>query len=187
MKFRKRDWTVGIASHRDASAFIKKHHYARGTSNTSVVRTALYRAGSLWNDDIMGASLWMPAPLLAVRKHNMGPREVLTLSRLAIHPDVPTNGASYLIGWSIRHIKKNYPHIKLLMTFADDYQQHTGAIYRATNWEYCGKTRATYMWVDDTGKLVSAYCDGKKKRASEMDRLYNRIGPFAKHKFILPL
>ena len=185
MKFRRKDWTTRIVSHAVASRFIADHHYAKGTANTSQVRLGLFPASSsFWDLDIMGACLYMPAPLKAVQSVGCAPTEALSLSRLAIHPDVPTNGASYLIGASIRHIRKTLPHIRVLMSWADEGQGHLGQIYRATNWTYVGPTSKHYSWVDADGKRVSLYCAGRSIPTKILDERYRRIGPFVKHKFI---
>ena len=48
------------------------------------------------------------------------------------------NVESFMIGASIRYIKKNYTEIDCLISFADPNQGHFGTIYQATNWLYCG-------------------------------------------------
>lgn len=48
------------------------------------------------------------------------------------------NVESYMIGQSIRYIKKNHKDINILISFADPEQGHFGTIYQATNWLYCG-------------------------------------------------
>jgi hypothetical protein len=64
---------------------------------------------------------------------------VLCLSRLAILPDVPANACSFLLARSRRLIDdKAWP---CLVTYADEWRGHTGAIYRADNWQYEGLTR----------------------------------------------
>ena len=187
MKFRKSDWKVNPISHALASEFISSHHYARGTANTSVVSLGMFPSKSFWNCEIRGACLYMPAPLQAIKSVDCEPREALSLSRLAIHPDVPTNGASYLIGSSIRYIRNHLPHVRILMSWADIGQNHTGQIYRATNWKYVGLTCKTYSWVDSDGKRVSLYCAGKSIPVKTLDSLYTRVGPFRKHKFVFYL
>tara|TARA_R100000808_G_C2154957_1_gene166476 strand:+ start:1208 stop:1783 length:576 start_codon:yes stop_codon:yes gene_type:complete len=185
VKFRKRDYAVRVVPHAVASRFIVAHHYARGTANTSSVSLGLFPSSAFWNDDIIGACLYMSAPKKAVESlSGIGKNEALSLSRLAIHPDVPTNGASFLIGASIRHIRRTLPHIRVLMSWADEGQGHLGQIYRATNWEYVGPTGKNYSWVDADGKRVSLYCAGRSIPTKVLDAKYKRIGPFRKHKFV---
>jgi hypothetical protein len=61
-------------------------------------------------------------------------RDTWELSRLWIDDSVPRNAETFLIGRSIRHIKKNHRNIKTLISFADPEAGHSGTIYRASNW-----------------------------------------------------
>jgi hypothetical protein len=88
----------------------------------------------------LGVAWWMPPTRAAAEANWEGDfREVLSLSRLVIVPDVPKNAASFLIGKSIHLIRKD-GRFCCLLTYADTSQGHDGGIYRATNWEYMGLT-----------------------------------------------
>ena len=181
MSLSKRDYRVVSVPHKVAAPFIREHHYAKGCSNTAKVCFALYR---LSDGAIVGAAMWMLPPAGGVKKYGFGVRNMLSLSRLAVHPDVPCNGASFLVGACIRRIARDMPEIMALITFADEMQGHEGAIYRATNWRYEGQTAASYRWVDQDGKLVSKYST-KTQRVATLDAKYRRVGPFKKHRFTL--
>lgn len=64
--------------------------------------------------------------------------EVLELTRLVILDGYGKNIESHFIGASFRWLKKNAPEVKVLVSYADPEQAHTGGIYRATNWYYQG-------------------------------------------------
>ena len=76
------------------------------------------------------------------------PRETATrfggvtweMARLWIDDRVPTNGESWLIAQSVKHIKANYPDVRCLVTYADPSAGHTGTVYRAANWRQDGRT-----------------------------------------------
>ena len=57
--------------------------------------------------------------------------EVLELNRMAFNEYLPKNSESRCIAISLRLIKKNAPHIKWVLSFADGTQCGDGAIYRA--------------------------------------------------------
>lgn len=166
--------------HRIAKAFIQAHHYAKGASNTSKICIGMFRKSDA---QLVGVSMWMLPPYGVIKKWGYGTKEMLSLSRLAISPDVPTNGASMLIGASERHIARHLPEIKSLVTYADEMQGHEGTIYKATNWLYTGQSRAEYAWKDETGKLVSRFRT-KSIPVTVMDAQFKRIGPFRKHCFV---
>jgi len=171
----KQDYIVKPMKHRDARPFIARHHYSGGSSAFSQATFGMYEKAS---GDLVGVAHWMP-PARGVCVH-FGRSDIMALSRLVVHPDVPKNGASFLIGACMRFIKKNQL-AGLLVTYADEGQGHTGAIYRATNWQYDGLTKPSYRWENASGVMRSALA----YRVSEMKAMgWTRSGPYKKHRFI---
>jgi hypothetical protein len=68
--------------------------------------------------------------------------EVLELIRLFIFDGYGKNIESYVISKSFNLIKKDFPYIKCIISYADGEQNHSGYIYQATNMFYqgCGET-----------------------------------------------
>jgi len=64
--------------------------------------------------------------------------EVLELTRLVCLDGYGKNLESFVIAQSFDWMKKNDPKVKVLVSYADPEQAHTGGIYRATNWLYQG-------------------------------------------------
>jgi len=62
------------------------------------------------------------------------------MARLWIGDEVPRNGESWLIGQSVKHIRRNYPDVVALVTYADPSAGHQGVIYKAANWREDGRT-----------------------------------------------
>lgn len=180
---RKSDFEVVNVSQSDALQMVRRWHYAGDGPRTAVFRHGLKHIHS---GDIVGCAMWLPPIIAAARKVNPGnPHSVLCLSRLVISPDVATNGASILLGGSIREIRKD-DRWETLLTYADDRLDHTGNIYRATNWDFDGKTRPYYAWLDENGRQVCKKAT-KNIPTSEMDSRYTRVGPFAKSRFVMHL
>lgn len=46
------------------------------------------------------------------------------------------------------HIRKNYPKITKLISFADSSVGHNGGIYRMAGWQKAGKTQSSYAYFD---------------------------------------
>jgi hypothetical protein len=113
--------------------------------------------------------------------------KVVALSRLVVLPGLPTNAASFLIAGSVRLIRQEGKY-RCLLTYADEYQGHTGAIYKATNWEYLGPRSGAPTWIDPaTGRMV-AKLSTKTRTVGEMEALgYRRVGSFVKHKYRMVL
>lgn len=182
------EWEVRPCDKAEASALIREHHYSAQCSPHVVHAFGLYRRA---DGALMGAAAWKNGlPRTAALTFSSDWRRVLSLYRLVVVPEVPTNGASFLIGRSIRAIRKEGKWTTLA-TYADTWQGHTGAIYRATNWEYMGATRPTAVWVRD-GAVVAdragGNAAGRGKSASVMrGEGAVLLGRFPKHKYRLTL
>lgn len=177
------DYEVVPIAHAAAVEMVKQWHYAQGAAKTSVYRHAL-RCKT--DGELVGCALWMPPIIAAARKVSPAdPHSVLALSRLVVSPEVATNGASFLLGRSIRLIKQDKRY-KTLVTYADARMEHNGAIYLATNWQFDGETAPYFAWLDSSGKQVCKKATTNIPTA-EMDRLYQRVGPFRKRRFVLDL
>jgi hypothetical protein len=148
---RKADWEVRpIDSHGVAARVIRAWHYSGSVTNTSTYRHGLYPAGVLLSGDPHGVALWIPPTRAAAETLTDEWQGVLSLSRLVVDPMISTNGASFLLGRSMRLIDRDrWP---VLVTYADTALGHTGAIYRATNWTEVGPVPAGDTWVDASGR-----------------------------------
>ena len=102
----KRAWLVRPIAHRDAVRFTEHHHYAGGASNTSVARLGIFHREG---DELLGVAIYLPPPgRAALALAPARSRDVLALSRSALHPSVPRNGASFLITRSVRALPERY-------------------------------------------------------------------------------
>jgi hypothetical protein len=78
---------------------------------------------------------------------NLGKPYGLKSGQFAELTRVALNGkhgkTSEALALSIKLIKKLIPTVKLLISFADQNQDHLGIIYQATNWFYTGESKST--------------------------------------------
>lgn len=179
---RRGEWMTRTIDHDLAVEAIEEWHYAQGAPNTSVVRTGLFKVKDPYC--LLGVAMWIPptkpaAASVAGREW----RNVLCLTRLVIEPTVPTNGASFLLGASMRAVDRaRYPW---LLTYADSSQGHTGAIYRATNWTYLGPWDAGDTWVNESGEQRGRKRGGRTLVVDEMRALgFERRPACVKHKYV---
>lgn len=180
-RLRKQDWLVLNADIDKARRLVVHYHYAQGASNTAAHLHGLYRKSDL---KLMGVAWWIPPTRDAAARWWSNPEEVLTLSRLVLHPDVPKNGATFLLMASVKLLD---PRWRCLLTYADTWRGHTGRIYKAAGWEYLGLTdpEQTYTVSD---RMVSRKCGPKTRTHNQMIALgATMIGAFPKHRFRLVL
>lgn len=181
VQLRREHWRVADVAQADARVAIECWHYAQGCPNTSVARHGLFNA---FGTELKGVAMWLP-PTPPAGKSVAGEnwRGVLNLTRLVIAPDVPSNGASFLLGTPMRLVDRaRWP---VLLTYADTALGHTGAIYRATNWECLGETAAGDTWVGPNGEQRGRKRGGKNLSAAEMRELgFERRPAAPKIKFV---
>ncbi len=191
-------WVVRPISLSTARALVVKWHYSKGATNCGVYTHGLFRKGKdFFDNDCVGVAWWLPPTKnAAIATYPDGEwRKVLSLHRLAIAPTfinqdevckMPKNACSFLLGKSIRLIDKTKWHC--LVTYADTSQNHTGAIYKATNWEYMGETQPTPVFINSKGKMMGRKRGGKNLTTKEMsENGFNSKGNFVKHKFRMVL
>lgn len=179
---RREDWKVDTCSLEQGRSLVAEEHYAVGSSNTATFRHGLYRRAD-WPLVVSGVALWIPPTRTAATA--TWPRNwkgVLSLSRFVIHPDVPTNGASFLLAASARLIAKD-SRWECLVTYADEWQNHGGAIYLAAGWEFVGMTKPERVYVKD-GAMIARKAGPRTRTHAEMLALGAEcIGAFPKRKF----
>mgnify|MGYP001595490486 CR=1 FL=1 len=181
---RSSDYFVAPAPLAEAQAMVREHHYSKGGSNTAVYIHGLFEKAT---NRLIGIAWWLPPTRVACESVNKPEwKRVLSLTRLVCLPDAPKNSASFLLGRSIELIRKDGRFVSLV-TYADEGQNHTGQIYRATNWEYVGRTGPYPQWRDKDGKQVARKATKNRTKAAMLALGHIRIGAFFKHKFVMHL
>jgi len=180
----KSDWVVVSISLYTSRQLIEKFHYAKSATNTGVYTHGLFRKGEeLFEANCLGVAWWLPPTKnAAIATFDGDWRKVLSLTRLAINPNVPKNACSFLLSRSIKLIDREKWHC--LVTYADTWQNHNGGIYKATNWEYMGLTKPSPVFQNEHGKMMGRKRAGKNFKKSELiEQGFKEVGKFQKHKF----
>jgi hypothetical protein len=66
------------------------------------------------------------------------PNEVFELTRLFIQDGYGKNLESYVISQTFKRIKKEFPQVKIILSYSDQEQNHRGIIYQASGFYYQG-------------------------------------------------
>lgn len=66
--------------------------------------------------------------------------EVFELTRLFIHDQYGRNIESYCVAQSLKMVKRDFPQLKVVISYADNEAGHRGGIYQATNFLYQGNS-----------------------------------------------
>lgn len=68
--------------------------------------------------------------------------QVLELVRVALNGKQGHGNTSAAVAMSLKAMKKMYPWVDLIISYADMDQEHFGTLYQATNWIYTGLKNA---------------------------------------------
>jgi hypothetical protein len=126
----KLDW----CSHEAARYACEHWHYSRCVPNQKTVKVGVWEDGSfvgcvLFGD---GANNRMFEP------YGLGYTEGCELVRVALRAhETPV---SRIVRIALKFLKQRCPGLRLVISFADPEQGHTGGIYQAGNWTYAGMT-----------------------------------------------
>ena len=128
---RAKEIEVKVIPSKIANPFIRAHHYSGKSVNNSCLHFGAFLDGQLHGVMSYGPSLDKSKILGLVE--GTGWNDYLELNRMAFDDYLPRNSESRCISQSIKLIKKNAPHIKWIISFADGCSCGDGTIYRASN------------------------------------------------------
>jgi hypothetical protein len=90
----------------------------------------------------------------AWKKFSDKERKVLELRRLVLLDCAGKNSESRVIGKCLRTIKRIDQNIELVVSYSDPYYNHSGIVYKASNFSYVGISSKDYGYLDpETGKV----------------------------------
>lgn len=127
-----------------ANPFVKKYHYSGKIVNNSRVHFGAFLDGKLHGVMSFGNS--MDKSKIQGLIEGTGWNEFIELNRMAFDNYLPKNSESRCIAIAIRLLKKNAPHIKWIISFADGTQCGDGTIYRASGFYLTGFSKGA-MWL----------------------------------------
>jgi len=122
-----------------ADEFVKSHHYSGKAVNNSQLHFGAFLDNRLHGVMQFGPSM-TKAKIIGLVK-DTGWNDFIELNRMAFDDYLPRNSESRCISQAIKLIKKNAPHIKWIISFADAAQCGDGTIYRASNFVLTGYTK----------------------------------------------
>ena len=129
-----------------ANDFVRKHHYSGKVAPNSSLHFGCFLDEKLHGVMSYGSSINKKGTINLVE--NTGWNEFIELNRMAFDDYLPKNSESRCIAISIRLIKKNAPHIKWIISFADGTQCGDGTIYRASGFHLVGIVDNTALRIN---------------------------------------
>ena len=138
---------------RAATACVKKLHY----SGKAVQNTQLH-LGVFLGTRLEGVMQFGP-PLDRRKLQSLVTGTLwngfLELNRMAFSDNLPRNSESRALGVAMRMLRKQYPHIEWVVSFADATQCGDGTIYRASGFVLTGIRPNKTIWGAPGGDLIT--------------------------------
>ena len=150
---RAKEIIVKVIPAKIAVPFIKKHHYSGKVVPNSQLHFGAFLDGKLHGVMSYGPSMDKSKLITLVEGTKWN--EFIELNRMAFDDYLPRNAESFCIAKSIKLIKKNAPHIKWIVSFADGCSCGDGTIYRASNFVLTSIKKNTTIKVDENGNKVA--------------------------------
>lgn len=149
--FTAKDIEIKVIDSSTARKMMRLFHYSgKSPSNCQV------NFGVFLNNTIQGALQFGPgiAKRNTARGLNIGLNDSIELSRMALSDKCPKNSESRALGICLRILQKQYPHLKVVLSFADACQCGDGTIYRASGFKLLNIKKNTSMFVNSDGEVV---------------------------------
>ena len=150
-----------------ANAFVRKHHYSGKVVPNSTLHFGAFLDGKLHGVLSYGNSMDKRKTMQLVEGTTWN--GFLELNRMAFDDYLPRNSESYCIGKTLRMIRKQAPHVKWVISFADGTQCGDGTIYRASNFLLTGIRKNTNILQNAQGDrtcniTITAHMTGNEQK-----------------------
>lgn len=137
----------------EANALVRRVHYSGKVVNNSQLHIGVFLNGKLEGAMQFGPSL--DKRKVGGLVEGTGWNEFLELNRLAFSDRLPRNSESRALGVALRLLRKNAPHVKWVVSFADAAQCGDGAIYRAAGFALTGIKKNSQVWIAPNGEVTT--------------------------------
>lgn len=166
MEVSAKDIIVKVIPSKIANEFVKKHHYSGKVVSNSQLHFGCFLNGILHGVMSFGPSLDKSKVVGLVK--NTKWNEFLELNRMAFDEVLPRNSESRCISIALKLIKKNAPHIKWVISFADGGQCGDGTIYRASGFYLTGLSKCSiFSNKDGSIKIQQASISARGTKANK--------------------
>jgi hypothetical protein len=164
-----KDIIVKPISAKDANRIVKSCHYSGKVVPNSQLHFGVFLDGKCGGAMQFGPS--MRKDLIQPLVHDTKWNGFIELNRMAFADWLPRNSESRAISVAMRLIRKSYPHIEWVISFADGTQCGDGTIYRASGFALTGIKKNTEMVIHPvTGEIMATMAAYHKGHAAEISK-----------------
>ena len=183
-------------SSQDAARIVKSCHYSGKVVPNSQLHFGVFLNGKCGGAMQFGPS--MRKDLIQGLVRDTGWNGFIELNRMAFTDWLPRNSESRAISVALRLIRKAYPHIEWVISFADSTQCGDGTIYRASGFVLTAIKKNTELVINprtgETMATMAAYHKGYASEISKWEKLSGHmlryiyfLNPAAKSRLTVPI
>jgi len=156
--FTAKDLQIKSVSSADAKRVVAMYHYSGKTTQNSQIHFGVFLNGILQGALQFGPSI---DKRRMAQNLGVGMNEFLELNRMALSDKLPKNSESRAIAICLKILKKQYPFLRFVISFADACQCGDGTIYRASGFKLHSFKRNNSLFVTEDGEI--GFNHGTKK------------------------
>jgi hypothetical protein len=152
---------VKFISKKSADKVIVENHYSKKSLVNSQLHLGVFYMGKLEGAMQFGPPIDRYKLIGIVEGTKF--YDFLELNRMAFSEELPKNSESRAISIALKMIKKNYPSIKWIVSFADGTQCGDGTIYRASGFCLTQIKKNSTISRTENGKIIAKHESKKIK------------------------
>jgi hypothetical protein len=150
--FTAKDILVKVIDSSSSRKIVERFHYSGKCTQNSQIHFGVFLNGKLEGALQFGPSI---DKRRMAQNLGIGFNESLELNRMALSDNCPKNSESRALGICLRVLKKKYPHLKVIISFADACQCGDGTIYRASGFKLHSFKKNTTLRLLPDGRIIA--------------------------------
>lgn len=150
MEIKARDLVISPCQAKDVRDFIESNHYSHNMNGVKIKHCFKVE----YDNELVGGVVFGAMSTTAWKKFSDIETKVLELRRLVLVDEAGKNSESRVIGFCLRTIKKIDKSVEIIVSYADPYYNHSGTIYKASNFEYVGLSGKDNGYLDKETQKV---------------------------------
>ena len=164
---------------------IETNHYSGKTTKN------VWRSFGVYYEDRLEGAIQIGygiRPKMKTHLFDGPPEAVREFDRMYLTDLLPPNAESAVIGGLLRYLKRTYPEVAVLITYADGIRGKVGTIYQATNAIYIGAVAGEFYFLPSGEAVhpVTMWHWHKTRKREVLNKLYPGIKHIrgAQHRYI---
>lgn len=170
--FTAKDLVIKSITSETARKVVSMYHYSGKSTQNSQIHFGVFLNGSLQGALQFGPSI---DKRRMAQNLGVGMNEFLELNRMALSDKLPKNSESRAISICLRILKKQYPFLKFIISFADACQCGDGTIYRASGFKLHSFKKNNSLFVNVSGEIDSKHGTKKTREVIAKKALDNSL------------